>query len=197
MENADRIAQLKRYAAMHNPHAMTSRGGADKLRPVKARHVSIPAGRTDSPNEEADKLCIGNSQLQGINKPSFSSGSAWRDKSDFDRLPNRKGVHAGIVKMYIKNNELVGAVEKPLYTSISDGSGHIDDFGVKDPLVVQSLLKSPVKLSSDEMNLGFPSIASPGANVSNKKRRDKHKIEGSVSLPASSRIETAVDSRVG
>ena len=195
MENTDRIAQLKRYAAMHNPQAMSTRGNTEKLRPMKARHVSIPTGRADSPVEEAGKLCIGNrSPLQGSNKPSFSSGSGWKDRNDLDRLQNKKGVHAGIVKMYIKNNEVVGAVEKPLYTSISDGSGHIEDFSVKDPFVVQSLLKNPMTLSEDDINTGFPDIGISATKGS--KRRDKRKVDGTVSLPVTSRVEAAVDSRV-
>ena len=195
LENADRIAQLKRYAAVHNPQGILNRGvdKPDKLRPVKPRHVSIPTGRPDSPVDDVDKLCIG-SPIQTTNKPpSFSSGSAWKDKNDIDKLPStyRKGVAAGIVKMFIKNNEVIGTVEKPLYTSLSDGRGHVDDLTDKDPFIVQSLLKSPIKLSNDEITIGLPNIT-----LGDKKRRDKHKGESNVTLPTSSRVEATVDSRV-
>ena len=199
LENADRIAQLKRYAAVHNPQTVINRGGEkpEKLRPVKPRHVSIPTGRPDSPVDDMEKLCIGSPTHSNQKTPGFSSGSAWRDKTDFDKLPltYRKGVTAGIVKMYIKNNEVIGTVEKPLYTSLSDGRGHVEDLNDKDPFTVQSLLKGPIQLSNEEVSLELPEIT-VGATRNDRKRRDKHKGENNVNLQRGSRVEAAVDSRV-
>ncbi|XP_045216677.2 bifunctional serine/threonine-protein kinase/NEDD4-like E3 ubiquitin-protein ligase isoform X2 [Mercenaria mercenaria] len=154
---ADRLAQLRRYAAIHNPTSSSGKGSIEKLRPIKNRHVSIPGVRAESPDDEKDQLCIGGA-LNPKDKPVFSSGSTWRDRTDLDRLAQRKMAAAGIVKMYIGNHELVGTVENPLYTSISDGRGHSDPID-SDTLIVQPLLKKRVKHSEESINLELPSIA--------------------------------------
>lgn len=154
-DSPDRLAQLRRYAAIHNP--FTGKAG-EKLKPLQPRHVSIPGGRAESPDEDKEQLFIGG-VLNSKDKPVFSSGSTWRDRADADRLASRKMAAAGIVKMYVGNHELVGTVENPLYTSLSDGRGHSDALGENDTLIVQPLLKKKVKTKEVSTSLELPNLA--------------------------------------
>lgn len=104
-----------------------------------------------------DSLFIGGT-FGAKKKPTFSSGSTWRDRTDLERLPPRKMPTAGIVKMYLSNNELVGTVENPLYSSLSDGRGHSDSLMDNDTLIVQPLLKK--KLCKQEL----PALAVDNSN---------------------------------
>ncbi|XP_060563463.1 X-linked retinitis pigmentosa GTPase regulator-like isoform X2 [Ruditapes philippinarum] len=157
-DQSDRLAQLRRYAAIHNPGTTSGKTNMEKLRPIKPRHVSIPGVRAESPDEEKDQLCIGGA-VNPKEKPVFSSGSTWRDRNDLDRLAPRKMAAAGIVKMYIGNHDLVGSMENPLYTSISDGRGHSDPILDSDTFIVQPLLKKKVKHSEESININLPNIA--------------------------------------
>lgn len=155
---ADRMSQLKRYAATHNPQS-TGKATSEKLRPIKNRHVSIPGIRAESPDDERDQLYI-SGMLGPKDKPLFSSGSTWRDRNDLDKLAPRKIAAAGIVKMYIGNHELIGnTMKNPLYTTISDGRGHSDSLTDSDTLIVQPLLKRTKRGSSDSTSLELPNIA--------------------------------------
>ncbi|KAL4228163.1 Ultraviolet-B receptor uvr8 [Mactra antiquata] len=154
---SDRLSQLRRYAAIHNPQA--SGKSPEKLRPIKNRHVSIPGIRSDSPDEDRDQLCIGG-VLNPKEKPVFSSGSTWKDRGDLERLAPRKLAGAGIVKMHIGNHELVGTVSnQPMYTAMSDGRGHSDPLTDGDTLIVQPLLKKSKRGSGDTVSMELPSIA--------------------------------------
>lgn len=155
---SDRLDQLRRYAAIHNPTATSGKSNLEKLRPIKSRHVSIPGVRAESPDEEKEQLCIGGA-LNPKDKPVFSSGSTWRDRNDLDRLAPRKMAAAGIVKMYIGNHDLVGSMENPLYTSISDGRGHSDPILDNETFIVQPLLKKKVNHSEESININLPNIA--------------------------------------
>ncbi|XP_052792899.1 uncharacterized protein LOC128226856 isoform X2 [Mya arenaria] len=140
-EQADRLAQLRRYAATHNPQ-VSSRPSPDRLRPIKNRQVSIPGGRAESPGDERGQLFVGKSGGgTSKDKSGFSSGSLWKERDDMDRLGQRKIAAAGIVKMYLTRNEVVGTMDNPLYTSLSDGRGHSDPLLDSDSLTVQPLMK--------------------------------------------------------
>lgn len=146
IDPSDRVAQLRRYAATHNPHT-AAKVLPEKLKPIKHRHVSIPGAghgtQTDAATDEKDLLFIGG-PLGHKDKPAFSSGSTWKDRSDVDRLVPRKLPAAGIVKMYLSNSEVVSTVENPLYTTLSDGRGHSDSVMDSDSLIVQPLLKKRI-----------------------------------------------------
>lgn len=167
-EPADRLAQLKRYAATHNPQ-VSSRTQPDRLKPIKGRHVSIPGGRTDGGGEEMDKLFVGTAADDGAkDKTSMGHGILWKEKGSLEWMGPRRMAAAGIVKMYINKGELVGTMENPLYTNLSDGRGHSDSLTDADSLMVQPLLKK--KVSQPErpvktLGIELPSIAfaqSPG-----------------------------------
>ncbi|XP_052270574.1 uncharacterized protein LOC127871561 isoform X2 [Dreissena polymorpha] len=155
-EPLDRLTQLRRYAAIHNPQT-SSRTPPDRLRPIKNRQVSIPGGRAESPGDDKEQLFIGAS----AGKPLFSSGSGWKDKSDMEKMVPRKMAAAGIVKMYISNNELIGTVENPLYSNLSDGRGHSDSLLDSDSLMIQPLMKktiAPPEKPVRSIGIELPSI---------------------------------------
>lgn len=196
---ADRLAQLRRYAATHNPASSPWKGAADKLNPIKNRHVSIPGVRVDSPDDEKGQLCIGG-PLNLRDKPVFSSGSAWRDRtSEMDRLPHRRMAAAGIVKMYISSHDMIGPVKCPLYTSLSDGRGHSEPLDEGETLIGQSLLKKKVKRSEEYSSLELPSIAitQTAAERSHKtKLTEINSEELDLTLTNTSRTEKLMDTRV-
>lgn len=142
VESTDRLAQLRRYAAIHNPHT-SSKPPLEKLKPLKHRQVSIPGGHGESSRENKDMLFIGG-PLGAKEKPAFTSEATERDRADLERLPPRKLNAAGIVKMYLNKSDIVGAVENPLYTTLSDGRGHTSSIMDSDSLIVQPLLKKNI-----------------------------------------------------
>ena len=185
---------------MHNPQVNSGRTGGEKLKPIKVRHVSIPAGRADSPVDDIENLCIGAPAPLSTNK--LSGSQTWRDRSDCDPPPPRK-VAAGIVRMYITNNELLGSVENPLYSSLSDGRGNAGSLMDDDTLIVQPLLKKKLKLPDDTpTGIELPKIANPPNIDSLSKLKPKHPLNGleneelDISIDETPRNDSGLDSRV-
>lgn len=105
---------------------------------------------------------------------------------------------AGIVKMYIGSHELVGTVENPLYTTISDGRGHSDPLD-SDTLIVQPLLKRAIKCPEESVSLELPNISvnqTPGGGQSRTKLIENDSEELDLTLTNTARTEKMIGTRV-
>ena len=133
----------------------------------------------------------------GKEKPAFSSGSTWRDRTDIDRLPAQKKLPAaGIVKMYLGGSDLVGTVDNSLYATLSDNL--LDS----DSLIVQPLLKKtlgkrglPAISTNNTGGKLSSSIASISSHNRNTQREQFDVIVGNK-LSRSVGTDHVVESRV-
>ncbi|KAK3601176.1 hypothetical protein CHS0354_004375 [Potamilus streckersoni] len=145
---------MRRYSSMHNPQSPTMKNYIDKpLKPRlgNQRHVSIPASRPELMSENVEKLCV-EGLIHSNAKPIFSSASSWRDKSDLERLQllaHKKGMSAGLVRMYIETGTTSSEISR--YPNIiRDNTQNQKSQNFEEPLIVQPLFKGQITYSETE-----------------------------------------------